>query len=113
MKKLVPSILLLSLYGLVNAQSGNARIDYSAPHNAPFTAEEVTVPAGAYTLAGTLLLPKNPKRRLPAVINITGSGQQTRDDRCDRLPKLWQVEASRCCASTIAAWAAPVDWMGS
>lgn len=54
--------------------------DYSAPAQAPFTAEEVIVDAGEVRLAGTLLLPKAGKRPFPAVITITGSGQQTRDE---------------------------------
>ena len=54
--------------------------DYSAPPGAPFTAEEVTVQAKGFTLAGTLLLPKS-KGPFPAVVTITGSGQQTRDER--------------------------------
>jgi hypothetical protein len=57
-----------------------AEIDYSAPANAPFTAEEVTVKSKDWTLAGTLLLPKTGTRPFPAVITITGSGQQTRDE---------------------------------
>lgn len=102
MKKLIPSFLLLSLSGLVNAQGGNARIDYSAPPNAPFTAEEVTVPARGYTLAGTLLLPKNAKRRLPAVITITGSGQQTRDEPLP-FPNLGKYRPMRQIAETLAS----------
>ncbi|MEJ7812477.1 MAG: alpha/beta fold hydrolase [Gemmatimonadaceae bacterium] len=60
--------------------------DYGAPAGAPYTAEEVTVPANGYTLAGTLLIPQRAKgtqgasARVPAVITITGSGQQTRDE---------------------------------
>jgi len=54
-------------------------VDYSAPAGAPFTAEEVTVDAKGFTLAGTLLLPKTVKSA-PVVIMITGSGQQTRDE---------------------------------
>jgi pimeloyl-ACP methyl ester carboxylesterase len=53
--------------------------DYSAPPDAPFTAEEVTVEANGFTLAGTLLIPKGGKPPYPAAITITGSGQQTRD----------------------------------
>ena len=41
--------------------------------------EEVTISAKGYTLAGTLLLPKNRKGKVPVVLTITGSGQQTRD----------------------------------
>jgi dienelactone hydrolase len=58
----------------------SAGIDYSAPATAPFTAEEVTVTAKGFTLSGTLLLPKTSARPFPAVITITGSGQQTRDE---------------------------------
>lgn len=55
--------------------------DYSAPPGAAFTAEEITVQAKGFTLAGTLLLPKSGKAPFPAVITITGSGPQTRDER--------------------------------
>jgi dienelactone hydrolase len=64
--------LLASVKGLVP--------DYSAPPDAAFTAEEVKVRGKGLTLAGTLLLPKNAKGRLPVVITSTGSGQQTRDE---------------------------------
>lgn len=80
MNKLSPVLLLFSLSMIVIGQTGNNKIDYSAPANAPFTAEEVAVPAKGYTLGGTLLLPKNGKRPFPAVLSITGSGQQTRDE---------------------------------
>jgi len=80
MRQIFPLPLLLILSTSVFSQADNSKIDYSAPPNAPFTAEEVTVTAKGYTLAGTLLLPKNGKRPLPAVITITGSGQQTRDE---------------------------------
>ena len=55
--------------------------DYSAPPGAPYTAENVTVsqPAG-FTLGGTLTKPKSGPSRFPAVITITGSGQQDRDE---------------------------------
>ena len=57
--------------------------DYSAPADAPYIAEEVVVktPAG-HTLAGTLTLPKTASRTKPvsAVVTITGSGQQDRDE---------------------------------
>jgi len=56
-------------------------IDYSAPPTAPFTAQDITLPVGSYSLAGTLLEPKNAKRPFPAVVMITGSGLQTRDSR--------------------------------
>lgn len=54
--------------------------DYSAPADAPYTAENVEVksPAG-HTLAGTLTLPKGAKKPVPAIITISGSGPQDRD----------------------------------
>jgi Dipeptidyl aminopeptidases/acylaminoacyl-peptidases len=54
--------------------------DYSAPPDAPFTAEEVKIKVKDYQLAGTLLLPKGGGRPFPAVVTSTGSGQQTRDE---------------------------------
>ena len=55
--------------------------DYSAPAGAPYTAEEVRVRApGGFTLGGTLTMPRNVRGRVPAVVTITGSGQQDRDE---------------------------------
>ncbi len=57
--------------------------DYSAPADAPYTAEDVVVktPAG-HTLAGTLTLPKSASRTKPvsAIVTVTGSGPQDRDE---------------------------------
>lgn len=57
--------------------------DYSAPADAPYIAEEVVVktPAG-HTLAGTLTLPKSASRTRPvsAIVTVTGSGPQDRDE---------------------------------
>ncbi|MGH7718668.1 MAG: serine aminopeptidase domain-containing protein, partial [Gemmatimonadaceae bacterium] len=59
------------------------RKDYSAPLGAPYTAQDVTVstPMG-HTLAGTLTLPHGASRTstVPAVVTITGSGAQDRDE---------------------------------
>lgn len=56
--------------------------DYSAPADAPYTAEEVqvTTPMG-HTLVGTLTLPKGASKSKPvaAFITISGSGAQDRD----------------------------------
>lgn len=56
--------------------------DYSAPADAPYTAEDVQVktPMG-HVLAGTLTLPKSASSEKPvgAVVIITGSGRQNRD----------------------------------
>lgn len=61
--------------------------DYSAPGDAPYTAEEVRVrtPAG-HTLAGTLTLPRQRRGRIPAAVLITGSGQQDRDESLLAVP---------------------------
>lgn len=63
------------------------RPDYGAPAGAPYTAEEVTVktPAG-HVLTGTLTLPKDAKGKIPAVVTITGSGQQDRDEYIPLVP---------------------------
>jgi uncharacterized protein len=57
--------------------------DYSAPADAPYIAQEVVVktPAG-HTLAGTLTLPKGASSKQPvgAIVTITGSGPQDRDE---------------------------------
>lgn len=52
---------------------------------APYAAEEVTVEAGAVTLAGTLTLPRNPGPH-PAVVLISGSGAQDRNEESAALP---------------------------
>ncbi len=55
--------------------------DYSAPPDASYTAEEVAIPTTAgFTLAGTLTLPKDAPRPLAALVTITGSGLQDRDE---------------------------------
>jgi dipeptidyl aminopeptidase/acylaminoacyl peptidase len=57
--------------------------DYSAPPDAPYTAEDVLVKTpGGFTLAGTLTLPKGASRAKPvaAIVTITGSGPEERDE---------------------------------
>jgi dienelactone hydrolase len=57
--------------------------DYSAPAGAPYTAEDVTVRStDGLTLAGTLTIPnqRGAGGRVPAVVLITGSGPQNRDE---------------------------------
>jgi uncharacterized protein len=58
-------------------------VDYSAPAGAPYTAVNVTIPTSAgHTLAGTLTLPVGASRERPvgAIVTITGSGAQERDE---------------------------------
>src|SRR5215470_10902757 len=85
----------------VSSQARQVPIDYSASAGAPFTAEEVTVQAQGFTLAGTLLLPKAGPRPFPAVIMITGSGQQTRDEPIP-LPGLKDYKPFRQIAESLA-----------
>ncbi|HEX8271771.1 MAG TPA: alpha/beta fold hydrolase [Longimicrobiaceae bacterium] len=63
------------------------KTDYSAPAGAPYRAEEVVVrtPSGI-TLAGTLTLPAGASGRVPAVLLLTGSGPQDRDQSSPALP---------------------------
>ena len=72
-------LVLLFLLGLPS----QTKPDYSAPADAPYIAEEVVVktPAG-HTLAGTLTLPKGASRSRPvgAIVTVTGSGPQDRDE---------------------------------
>lgn len=57
------------------------KADYSAPPGAPYTAEEVRVTGpGGIVLGGTLTMPANARGPVPAVVTITGSGQQDRDE---------------------------------
>jgi dienelactone hydrolase len=62
--------------------------DYSAPAGAPYRAEEVTVrtPSGV-TLTGTLTLPTGARGRVPAVLLLTGSGAQDRDQHTPALAR--------------------------
>ena len=76
--------------------------DNGSSPEAPFTAEEVTVQAKGFTLAGTLLVPKSGTRPFPVVITITGSGQQTRDEALP-IPGLEKYRPFRQIAETLAA----------
>lgn len=57
-------------------------VDYATPTDAPYTAQDVTIPTPAgHTLAGTLTLPDAASGPLPAVLLIHGSGRLDRDQR--------------------------------
>ena len=60
--------------------------DYSAPAGAPYTATAVRVPAGDHEMAGTLTMPTGAMGRVPAVVTITGSGPQDRDEYIPLVP---------------------------
>lgn len=72
--------------GAASMSSVPAPIDYGAPANAPYTAEDVVIPTSrGYTLAGTLTRPKG-AANVPAVVTISGSGPQDRDSRISIVP---------------------------
>ena len=72
--------------GAASMSSAPAPIDYGAPANAPYTAEDVVIPTSrGYTLAGTLTRPKG-ATNVPAVVTISGSGPQDRDSRISIVP---------------------------
>ncbi len=61
----------------------DARPDYTAPPDAPYTAEDVVVrtPAGL-RFTGTLTIPRGRVGgRAPAIVTITGSGSEDRDEQ--------------------------------
>jgi pimeloyl-ACP methyl ester carboxylesterase len=59
------------------------RPDYSAPPGAPYTAEDVVVTtAGGLRITGTLTIPRGRVGgRAPAIVTITGSGSEDRDEQ--------------------------------
>ncbi len=71
------------------------KVDYGAPPGAPYTAEDVTVrtPAGL-ALTGTLTLLAARTGPIPAIVTITGSGPEDRDERIplvDGYRPFWQI----------------------
>lgn len=71
------------------ATAAAPKSDYSAPAGAPYAAVEVRVPApkAGIELAGTLTIPDHASgTRVPAVVMITGSGAEDRDEATPVLP---------------------------
>jgi dienelactone hydrolase len=91
-----------SFKSIISAKMKETELDYAAPPAAPFTAEEVTVEAKGFTLAGTLLIPKTGKPPFPVAVTITGSGQQTRDEYLP-LPGLEKYRPFRQIAEALAS----------
>ena len=63
--------------------------DYAAPAGAPYVAREVKVPSMAgHILAGTLTLPRDASesRKVAAIVTITGSGLEDRDEYISIVP---------------------------
>ena len=79
----IPSqgLRLVRVSALADEAMAMAKPDYGAPPDAPYTAIDVVIPTKmGHTLAGTLTLPKSPHGRVPALVTITGSGSQDRDE---------------------------------
>ena len=64
------------------------RVDYSAPPDAPYTSEDVVVKTtSGLRLMGTLTVPRDrPRGGVPAVVTITGSGPEDRDENSGLIP---------------------------
>ena len=90
---------IVRVSGLPEGVMRSEPIDYRAPPAAPYTSEAVRVPAAGFTLAGTLTLPRDASRPVPAFVTITGSGQQERDSR---LPFVKDYALFRQLADTLA-----------
>jgi uncharacterized protein len=77
-----------------------AKPDYSAPAGAPYTAVDVVVPTTrGYTLAGTLTIPSGVRGPVPAIVTITGSGPEERDEA---IPMVKGYRPFRQIADTLA-----------
>jgi pimeloyl-ACP methyl ester carboxylesterase len=73
----------------VRIVSHDSEPDYSAPAGAPYVAENVRLPnpRASIELAGTLTMPVHAAgTRVPAVVMITGSGPEDRDEATPALP---------------------------
>lgn len=71
------------------ASAPTPKPDYSAPPGAPYAAEDLRVraPKAGIELAGTLTIPEHAQgTRVPAIVMITGSGPQDRDEATPSLP---------------------------
>jgi dipeptidyl aminopeptidase/acylaminoacyl peptidase len=97
MKKIPTShcvILILFILAFTSTAAAQERPAYDA--------EEITISTNGYTLAGTLLLPRDAGRPLPAVVMITGSGQQKRDSEIP-MPGLENYRPFRQIAESLAS----------
>ncbi len=72
----------------VGSLSAARATDYSAPPNAPYVAEDVVVTTSSgLHLAGTLTIPRvRTGGKAPAIITITGSGPEDRDEQSGAIP---------------------------
>lgn len=78
----------LIIKGSFELERGRLPIKRFEPETPPtYRSEDVVIPAGAHTLAGTLTIPKG-KGPFPAAVFVTGSGAQTRDEEVAGFPVL-------------------------
>ncbi|MCA1625138.1 MAG: alpha/beta fold hydrolase [Acidobacteria bacterium] len=96
MKALLLSFCIAGLAMTSFGQKNGAR------NSAVFSDEEIVIRMNGYQLAGTLSLPSGVRRPVPAVILITGSGQQTRDEAIP-IPGLENYRPFRQIAEHLAA----------
>lgn len=92
-------LLCCCLIGLTTTGFGQTS---AARNSAAFTEEEIVIRMNGYQLAGTLSLPRDTRRRVPVVVLITGSGQQTRDEAIP-IPGLENYRPFRQIAEHLAA----------
>ncbi|MEP7343883.1 MAG: alpha/beta fold hydrolase [Gemmatimonadaceae bacterium] len=91
---------LVRVRGAAESTITVAKADYSAPPSAPYSAIDVVIPTKmGHTLAGTLTLPKGRQGRVPAMVTITGSGSQDRDEA---IPLVHGYRLFRQVADTLA-----------
>jgi fermentation-respiration switch protein FrsA (DUF1100 family) len=85
---IVPAQNARIIRGGETSGSTPGRKTYEPPAGAPYSAQEVVVRTKqGLSLAGTLTLPPGAQRgRVPAVITITGSGSQDRDETAPGMP---------------------------
>jgi dienelactone hydrolase len=80
-------LVMQRIEGDAAARIALGKPDYSAPAGAPYRAENVRVPTPAgHAMAGTLTMPTGVSGRVPAVVTITGSGPQDRDEYLPIVP---------------------------
>jgi uncharacterized protein len=72
------TLVLLLTFGL--SYAAEARQAVATPDSPPYRAEAMDVTNGDVTLAGTLTMPAAAAGPVPAVVLITGSGPQNRDE---------------------------------
>ena len=75
------NLRFVRLTGAALARASLGAPNYDPPPNAPYTAEHVRIPVpGGHELAATFTRPAGTATRLAAVVTISGSGAQDRDE---------------------------------